>query len=87
VRRQNEYQPHAKGSRRTSMHGQIKANWKALLRARGAWLGGVPNAWRSWWRPCGQAQRELPVLRPLEGNRGALEVHQIATLTDVRFRG
>jgi len=62
------------------MHGQIKANWKALLRARGAWLGGVPNAWRSWWRPCGQAQRELPVLRPLEGNRGALEVHQIATL-------
>ena len=45
----NEHQPHAKGTRRSPMHGQIKADGKALLCACGSRVSGVPDARRPWW--------------------------------------
>ena len=48
--------------------------------ACGARLSRLPDAWRTRWRTGGQAKRELPARRPLEGNNRALEVHQIAAL-------
>ena len=54
--------------------------------ACGARLSGLPDAWRTRWRTGGQAKRELPAWRPLEGNHRALEAHQIASLTNASWR-
>ena len=54
--------------------------------ACGARLLRLPDAWRTWWRTGGQAKRELPARRPLEGNHRALEAYQIAALMSA-FRG
>ena len=78
--KKDEHQPHAQGPRRSPMHGQIKADGKALLCACGARLSGVPDARRTWWRAGGQTEWKLPARRPLEGNNRALEAHQIASL-------
>jgi hypothetical protein len=45
----NERQPYAQDSRSASMHGQIKAEGRALSRACCARLEGVPHARCSWW--------------------------------------
>ena len=50
--------------------------------ACGARLAGLPNARRTRWRTAGQAKRELPARRSLEGNDRALEAHQIASLIE-----
>ena len=75
VSRRNEHQPHAKGPRRTAMHGQIKADWETMSCACGARLEGLPDARRSRWRTGGQTQWKLSAWRPLEGNDRALEAH------------
>jgi hypothetical protein len=86
VQKRNEHQPHAKGSCRPSMHGEIKANGEAMSRSCRTRLESLPDAWGPWRRPKRRAQRKLPAWCPLKGDNRALEVHQIATLTNVCFR-
>jgi hypothetical protein len=80
-----EHQPHAKGSRRPSMQGEIKANGKALSCACGTRLEGLPDARRSRWCSGGPTQRKLPARRAVERNNRALEVYQIPALINVCF--
>jgi hypothetical protein len=58
------------------MHGQVKADGKALPRTCGAGLAGVPDAWRSRWRtghgPCTAFHKDKPCSPSLRG--GALPV-------------
>jgi AcrR family transcriptional regulator len=54
--RKTVFLSHAKGSRRTPMHGQIRANGKALLCACGTRLAGLPDARSS--RGCTGRQTE-----------------------------
>jgi hypothetical protein len=58
-----------------------------LSRACGARLAGLPDARCPRWCTRGQAERKLSARRPLEGNNRASETDQIASLTNVRFRG
>jgi len=60
---------------RTPMQSKIKADGKALSRACGARLAGLPDAWRSGWCTRGQAERELPTRRSLEGSDRASKAH------------
>jgi hypothetical protein len=69
------------------MQGQVKAYGSALSRACGARLAGLPDARCPRWCTRGQAERKLSARRPLEGNNRASETDQIASLTNVRFRG
>src|SRR3974390_203859 len=78
VRERNEHQPHAKGSCRSPMHGQIKANRRAVPCASGARLERLPDAWRSWRRANWQAEWKLQTRREVERNDRALAAHQIA---------
>jgi hypothetical protein len=69
------------------LRSQIKTDGPALPCTCDARLAGLPDARRSRWRTGGQTQWKLPARRSLEGDNRALEIHQIATLRTVRFRG
>ena len=59
VRKKNEHQPHAKGSRRGPLPGKIKADGAAVSRASRQWVAGVPNAWCAWRCTERKAERQL----------------------------
>jgi hypothetical protein len=80
IRKRNEHQPHAQGSRRTPMRRQIKTDRTALSCACGARLEGLPDARRPRWCAGGETQRELSARGAIEGNDRTVETNQIAAL-------